>query len=436
MTDIKRFFVFSIFALVFATLSAEPFTVVIDAGHGGKDIGAVGRKIYEKNINLAVALKLGDMIKDKMKDVKVVYTRKTDKYLTLQERADIANKAKGNLFISIHTNSVAKRNKNRKTIKGASSYTLGLHRSDDNLEVAKRENSVIALEKDYTVTYQGFDPNSTESYIIFEISQNVHMEQSVNFASLVQKEFVSTAQRVDRGVRQAGFLVLARTSMPAVLVELDFICNPTQEAFLGSKSGQNKLAKALFNAFYEYKTASDNKIAAVANSNKKVENKKQEEEVAESENDTESAATQQKSERKSVEASESGDVAVDSKRYRFSTQRGKKSTSVKMEVSEKKNVKVEDKSKKKVEKSKGDKNSNNDEIVYKVQFLTSMEKLSKKDYRFKGLNPVSSYKDDGLYKYTYGSTSNLEEAQAILKKVKEKFKGAFIVHFSDGKRIK
>ena len=260
---VRKLFVVLAFAFVVLQLNAEPFVVVIDAGHGGKDVGALGRTVREKDVNLAVALKLGEMITENMNDVKVVYTRDIDKYLTLQERAQIANKVKGNLFISIHTNSLDKKNKNRSTIKGASTYTLGLHRSDDNLEVAMRENSVISLEDNYEATYQGFDPNSSESYIIFEISQSAHMDQSVDFASRVQKEFVSTAGRVDRGVRQAGFLVLAQTSMPSVLVELDFICNPTQENFLGSQSGQYKLAKSIYDAFYGYKMACNNKSEVV-----------------------------------------------------------------------------------------------------------------------------------------------------------------------------
>lgn len=272
MSLIKNFVMIFLLVFICFEINASDFIIVIDAGHGGKDVGALGRKVREKDVNLAVALKLGEMIKSKMKNVKVVYTRNSDKYLTLQERAQIANKSKGNLFISIHCNSLDKRNKKRKTINGASTYTLGLHKSDDNLEVAMIENSVIALEKDYKETYQGFDPNSSESYIIFEISQNVHMEQSVDFASRVQHEFAATAGRTDRGVRQAGFLVLARTSMPAVLVELDFICNPTQEAFLGSESGQNKLAKAMFNAFYDYKIANDKKMTSVTDETSSVNN--------------------------------------------------------------------------------------------------------------------------------------------------------------------
>lgn len=241
--------------LLSVPLSMEAFTVVIDAGHGGHDYGAVGKKYNEKSINLGVALKLGDMIKKHHKDVKVVYTRDGDYFKTLQQRADIANQAHGDLFISIHTNSVDKRNKNYYTINGSATYTLGLHKSADNLAVAKRENSVMMLEDDFTTTYMGFDPNSTESYIIFELSQNKHMDLSIEFASEVQEEMASTAKRKNNGVRQAGFWVLAKTGMPAVLIELEFICNPNCEEFLGSENGQKKFATSIYNAFTKYKTS-------------------------------------------------------------------------------------------------------------------------------------------------------------------------------------
>ena len=226
------------FVLGLSVVSAKDFVLVIDAGHGGRDAGALGNKAKEKDINLGVALKLGRMVANNVPGVKVVYTRDKDVYLTLQERADKANRVEGDLFISIHTNSIDKKSPNRKTV----------HRSKENLEVAKRENSVIYLENDFSTRYEGFDPNSTESYIIFEFMQYKHMEQSINFASDIQHEFVSVANRVDRGVRQAGFWVLAKTGMPAVLVELDFICNPTQERFLTSESGQTKMAQAIYNA--------------------------------------------------------------------------------------------------------------------------------------------------------------------------------------------
>ncbi len=248
----KYLLILSFFAVALFDVSAKDFVLVIDAGHGGKDVGAVGDKAREKDINLGVALKLGRNIDKEFKDVKVVYTRDDDRFISLQERANIANKAKGDLFISIHTNSIDKRSKRRFSVAGAETYTLGLHRTQENFDVAKRENSVIELEDDYSARYQGFDPNSTESYIIFELNQSKHMEQSVNFASLVQDEFAAVG-RIDKGVRQAGFWVLAATSMPAVLVELDFICNPKQEAYLASSDGQNQLAEALFYAFSQYK---------------------------------------------------------------------------------------------------------------------------------------------------------------------------------------
>lgn len=237
--------------------SAWGFTLVIDAGHGGHDHGAIEHKVNEKDVNLAVALQFGAQVAAKLPDIKVVYTRDGDYYRTLQERADIANAARGDLFVSIHANSIDRRNRNRRTIQGASTYTLGLHRSDENLEVAMRENSVMKLEDDYIANYEGFDPESAESYIIFELSQSAHLDRSIKFAEGVQSHMSTDAGRVDKGVRQAGFLVLAHTSMPAVLVELDYLCNPTQAAFMSSVKGQRKLASALTNAFLNYYGVAD-----------------------------------------------------------------------------------------------------------------------------------------------------------------------------------
>lgn len=237
---------------VMTAVAAEPFTVVLDPGHGGKDYGCVGKITNEKTIVLDVARRVGELIEKELPEVGIVYTRKDDRFIELSERARIANRADADLFISIHVNSVDKRAKGRTTIAGASVYTLGLHRSDDNLAVAMRENSVIELESDFTETYQGFDPNSSESYIIFELTQNQHMQQSIEFADVVQRELVGTAGRLDKNVRQAGFLVLRATSMPSVLVELDFICNPKSEKFLDSKDGKEKCARSIFNAFKAY----------------------------------------------------------------------------------------------------------------------------------------------------------------------------------------
>lgn len=228
------------------------FTVVIDAGHGSQDHGAVDNDAREKDINLGVAKKLASLIKKKLKNVKVVMTRDNDSFISLQGRADIANQNKADLFISIHTNSVDKSNPKRASISGASVYTLGSQKDANNLKVAQRENSVIELEKDYKQKYSNFDPSKDESYIIFEMAQKKNLAQSIKFADLAQKELVSTAGRADRGVKQAGFWVLWATSMPSVLVELDFICNPNEAKFLTSEDGQNQLAEALFNALQTY----------------------------------------------------------------------------------------------------------------------------------------------------------------------------------------
>ncbi len=241
---------------VFARKSDEqrPFVLVIDPGHGGKDFGCRGTKANEKTIVLNVGKLLGSMIEKELGDsVKVIFTRDDDTFIPLDSRAAIANEAAADFFMSIHVNSVDRRSKGRKSVHGASVYTVGLHKSEANLAVAMRENGVIELEQDYSTTYQGFDPSSSESYIIFELDQNRHMEQSIEMASIIQNELISTAGRADKGVRQAGFLVLWATRMPSVLVELDFICNPEAERFLWSEKGQEKCAMSLFNAFKTYR---------------------------------------------------------------------------------------------------------------------------------------------------------------------------------------
>lgn len=243
-------FIFTVFSL---SAETRDFVVVIDAGHGGKDVGAKGAKYKEKDINLAVAKRLAERIKKEYKDVKVVMTRENDTFVSLRNRAKIANEANGDLFISIHVNSLPMKSKKRKTFHGAEVYTLGLGKSEENLAVAMRENSVMSLESDYTEVYQGFDPESAESYIIFELSQSADMEQSIDMADLVQQALVTKACRGDIGVKQSGFWVLWATSMPSILIELDFISNPTQEQFLGSADGQKKLSDAIFEAFKSYR---------------------------------------------------------------------------------------------------------------------------------------------------------------------------------------
>jgi len=228
--------------------------VVIDAGHGGEDPGASGKNSREKDIALAIALKAGKYIEENFSDVKVIYTRDKDVFIPLHERADIANEAKADLFISIHANW-----SESTKVTGAETYALGEHRSEQNLEVVMKENSVITLEEDYTIHYEGFDPKSSESYIIFSLIQNIHLVQSLAFATAVQDQFRDRVMRVDRGVKQDIFLVLWRTTMPSVLIETGFISNPTEEKYLKSEEGQTYLASAIFRAFKKYKMDIENK---------------------------------------------------------------------------------------------------------------------------------------------------------------------------------
>ena len=257
ITTIKVLFVFLLAyagETQFLYASAAPagtdrFTLVIDAGHGGKDPGAIGRFSREKNINLSVAKAFGKLVEENCPDVKVIYTRKTDVFIPLGRRAEIANRANADLFVSIHTNSLP----GKAIGRGAETYTLGMARADENLEVAKRENAVILVEDDYKERYQGFDPKSSESYIIFELMQDKYMAQSVDFAKQIQKEFRTTGGRPDKGVHQAGFLVLRETSMPSVLIELGYISTHDEEAFLNSQNGIRKMSQSIYNAFLSYK---------------------------------------------------------------------------------------------------------------------------------------------------------------------------------------
>lgn len=224
------------------------WTVVIDPGHGGKDPGTMGKNCREADIVLNIALKLGEYIEKNLNNVKVIYTRKTDKFVALHKRADIANKNNADLFISLHADWYR-----NYRINGPSTYAMGLHKNKENLEVAQKENAVITLEKDYTTKYEGYDPNSPESYIIFSLMQNTYLDQSLEYASFVQDQFRERAKRHDRGVRQAGFLVLAQTTMPSVLIETGFLSNPREERYLRSENGQSYIASAIYRAFKEYK---------------------------------------------------------------------------------------------------------------------------------------------------------------------------------------
>lgn len=367
-------------AVVSISASAKDFTVVIDPGHGGHDYGAVGNSANEKSINLAVALKLGKLISDSYKDVKVIYTRSTDVFIPLNDRAKIANKNKGDLFISIHVNSVDRKSKNRQSVAGAEVYTLGLHKSEENLAVAKRENSVMALEADYSETYKGFDPNSVESYIIFELTQSRHLEQSISFAISAENELNTTANRVKKGIKQAGFWVLWATGMPSVLVELDFICNPTSEKFLNSTEGQDKMAQALYNAFSQYYTSTP----GYAGNNK----------TQPSKNNLSNQSTQKKA------------SANDKKNQN--------------QISAVTDDNTE---------------SKDDSIDYRIQILAHDNLLDTDSKTFKGLKNIEWYIDGGLYKYTTGHYKSLKEAQNYISTIRKKFPQAFIIKTKNGIRV-
>lgn len=374
------FYLISILALGCLSLSIQAqskFVVVIDAGHGGKDGGAV-RGIYkEKDINLGVAKVLGELIESNYKDVKVVYTRKSDVFVDLDKRTAIANRAKANLFISIHTNSTAAKVTN---VSGADTYILGLARSEESLDVAKRENSVILMEDDYTVKYEGFDPKSPESYIIFEFMSNKYMEQSLQFSELVQSSFRNLAKRNDRGVRQAGFLVLRKTSMPSVLIELGFINNPIEAKFLSSSAGQRSMASAIYAGFKRYKGDFDKKQGrAVVGGRTEIEI----EDTIGSE--PEIGVIEGKSRSRDIEAS--------------------------APVAEGK-------------------------VEYVIQFYVSSRRLSTNSSLFKGLSPVKYYKEGNSYKYVYGSTTDYNEALKLQRQARAKFKDAFLIRLKNGERVK
>jgi len=231
-------------------------TIVIDAGHGGQDYGCNGKNAYEKNVALSISLKLGALIQEKYPDIKVIYTRKTDVFVELHERAAIANRNNADLFICIHCNA----NPNTSPY-GSETYVMGLHKTEANLGVAKRENDVILMENDYAQHYDGFDPNNPASHIIFSLYQHAYMEQSILFASKIESYFESHAGRSSRGVKQAGFLVLWKTAMPSVLIETGFLTNATEEKFLASETGQDQVAGSILRAFTDYKSVMENNSA-------------------------------------------------------------------------------------------------------------------------------------------------------------------------------
>ena len=382
---------FSLLAVLFVAISltaAEEFVVVIDAGHGGKDPGAqsANRKVNEKDIALKVALRAGELIRNAHPEVTVKYTRRTDVFVELKERARIANKAKADLFISIHCNAAEGRKAH-----GAEVFVLGSEegRTQANLNAAKRENSVILLEKDYKESYQGFDPSSPESYIIFEYMQSEYLKESIELAQCIQKQLCTTAKRYDRGVHQAGFLVLHATTMPSILVELGFISNAEEEKFLNSADGKEKLSKSIANGFENYY--------------KNLKKDKQ--------------------------------SAPQTKQTSVSTAQASAGSAQATAQPEQANKKIDQANKSQNQLTEENEKKTTSDIVFKVQFLTSSTKLPANSPRLKGLTDVSYYEEKGTYKYTCGNTTDLNKAQQLRKKVAATYKDAFLVAFRDGVRI-
>ena len=257
--------------LALPLMAATSYTVVLDPGHGGKDPGAVGKFSQEKDLNLSLALQVGEELEKQYPDVKVVYTRSTDVFIPLQQRADIANKANADLFISIHTNSAES-----KTPSGVETFILGTDKAQKNLDVAMRENAVMKLEADYKTTYQGFDPNSIDSYIMFELMQNSYMDQSLQFATQVQNHLVGHLNREDRGVRQAAFWVLLKTACPSILFEMGFISNPDEERYLNKPATMTQMAQAIVKAFGVYTHKKELRSEEVKAKSEEVKAKRQE----------------------------------------------------------------------------------------------------------------------------------------------------------------
>ena len=371
----------------FAQLSDNQYkirTIVIDAGHGGKDSGAIGKHSKEKDIALAISLIVGKYINEKTPEINVLYTRTTDVFVPLHERAKIANDNNADLFISIHVNSNPK-----SSPSGTSSHVLGLHRMNENFEVAKRENSVILLEEDYKTRYEDFDPNSPESYIMFSLMQDVYFDQSIYFGQMVQDQFRDRARRKDRGVKQQGLLVLAQTSMPGILIETGFISNPTEEKYLMSNQGQDYLASAIFRAFRDYKHYIEGNTSAeqIATVSPKIEETKptnNSEEIQNSEN-------------------ESIDTVINTEPTNST--------------------------------SSNKKENNTNDVVYKVQILNSKNPIKLNDNLFVDFNDVQELLIDGKYKYVVGAKNNYTEAVEYSKWVKSRHPGAFVVAISNGKII-
>lgn len=416
----KYLFTFLLFLFGALSLMAEGqrkrFTLVIDAGHGGSDPGAVGRISKEKDINLNVALEFGRLVEQNCSDVKVIYTRKTDVFLSLDRRAAIANNNNADLFVSIHTNALPK----GRIAYGTETYTLGMARAAANLEVAKRENSVICLEENYKQVYEGFDPNRAESYIIFEFMQDRYMKQSVDMASCIQKQYTRRGRK-NKGVHQAGFLVLRKTSMPAVLTELGFISTPDEERYLSSKKGVKELGRSIYDGFIQYRSLQSMPTAVPMSPS----------EIEEVEEKQVSVETPQPAVAKEKPAEE---VQVEPQKS-VTTVAAKVTPPVSTPVAQTEAQTAQVQTSVQKPSSSAAAAEQAGRPVFKVQLFALDRSLPEGNKNFKGLKGVAYYKEGNLYKYTYGSSTSIAEVRKLQREIAAKFPSAFVVAFVDGKRV-
>ncbi|MBP5240997.1 MAG: N-acetylmuramoyl-L-alanine amidase [Bacteroidales bacterium] len=389
-------------------------TVVIDPGHGGAKPGALGRKYKEKDITLSIALKLGKVISDNFEDVTVIYTRKTDVDISLAERARIANRAKADLFLSIHANSHPKPES-----KGVESFVMGLSNSKANLEVAKKENADILLEDDYknNADYNGFDPNSPESYIMFALYQHAYIDKSLNFAKNIQDQYKSKIKTINRGVKQAELFVLYKTTSPSVLTEVGFISNPVEEEYIGSDEGQADIVYCLFNAFAEYKAAEEG-TKKITNPKFDIPGFNKDKKKQDNKNNKKTADTPKDTTKTAPDTTVVATTTVKADTLKGIT--GTSKTTLPKKSDNKQNTAANDK----------------ERAIYRIQFLTSDKKLADDAPQFKGITNFIMTKDR-LYRYLTGETAaNLDEAKVLQKTIQEMgFKDAFIVPFYKGERI-
>ena len=434
----------------------KKWVIVIDAGHGGKDPGCHGDKFKEKDVALSVALKFGNLLKENDDNVSVIYTRTTDVFIPLNERAEIANRNHADFFVCVHCN--ASRDK---TAYGSATYVMGLYKSEGNLEVSKRENASVLYEKDYKQTYNGFDPNSPEGNVIFSMYQNLYLEQSLDLSSKIQNEYTNKAALTDNGVKQAGFLVLWKTAMPSLLTEIGFLTNPDEEKYIASQKGENKIAECLFFAMQQYMDEKDGVAFNTSNfkldvplpdsirpDDTSVDVLDTTEKVVKADTTKVKPPKPPKPIKKTVSADTAKKPAIVNKPapQKPINKIATADTTKPKPVIAKKPVPPEvNKMKESLKVLHTDSvkakpptySDDTTKIVYKVQIATSSKLLSINDEKFKDVQDVEMYMDNAIYKYTTGHFSTLAEAVSLQSKIRENgFKDAFVVAFKGKNRVK